>query len=121
MFTMFAEAAVGGGVYHIAGRNAHSNDAEYRSMSAAYDVRTWSGPPQAFAPANALADHFLHIALYITVLSSFFVLFEPAPYEFLAGVLGIACVLARVTVSRMVLPLLVLLLIRDVPPISWPR
>ncbi len=68
---------------------------------------------QAQTPANALADRFLHVALYITVLSSFFVLVEPAPYEYLVVVLGFACVLARVTFSRVVLPLLVLLLIRD--------
>ena len=67
----------------------------------------------AFAPANVLADRFLHAMLYITVASSFFVFIEPAPYEYLAFVLAFACVLARVTVSRVVLPLLVLLIIRD--------
>jgi hypothetical protein len=68
---------------------------------------------QAFTPANVLADRFLHVMLFITVLSSFFVFVEPAPYEYLAFVLGFACVLARVTMCRVVLPLLVLLLIRD--------
>jgi hypothetical protein len=64
-------------------------------------------------PANALADTLLHVVLYITLLSSFFVIVEPAPYEYLAAVLGFACVLARVSLPRLVLPLLVLLLIRD--------
>jgi O-Antigen ligase len=73
------------------------------------ELPTW----QAETPANALADRFLHVALYITVLSSFYVLIEPAPYDYLIVVLGFACVLARVRVSRVVLPLLVLLLIRD--------
>ncbi len=51
----------------------------------------------AFTPANLLADRFLHVMIYITVVSSFFVFVEPAPYEYLAFVLGGACVLARVT------------------------
>lgn len=66
-----------------------------------------------FTPANVLADRFLHVVLYITVLSSFLVFIEPAPYEYLALVLGFACVLARVPINRVVLPLFVLLLIRD--------
>lgn len=70
-------------------------------------------PVQPFTPANLLADRFLHVMLYITVVSSFFVFVEPAPYEYLAFVLGGACVLARVTMCRVVLPLLVLLLLRD--------
>jgi hypothetical protein len=74
-------------------------------------ARTFS--PAAFTPANVLADRFLHVMIYITVVSGFFVFVEPAPYEYLAFVLGGACVLARVSMSRVVLPLLVLLLIRD--------
>jgi hypothetical protein len=63
--------------------------------------------------ANALAERLLHTALYITVLSGAYVIVEPAPYEFLAAVLGFTCVLARVPFNRMILPLLLLLLIRD--------
>lgn len=69
--------------------------------------------PPAFTPANVLADRFLHVALFVTVASSFFVFVEPAPYEYLAFVLGFACVLARVTMCRVILPLLILLLFRD--------
>lgn len=69
--------------------------------------------PATFTPANVLADRFLHVMVYITVVSSFFVFIEPAPYEYLAFVLGFACVLARVSMCRVVLPLLVLLLFRD--------
>jgi hypothetical protein len=69
--------------------------------------------PAVETPANALADKLLHVVLYITLLSSFYVIIEPAPYEYLAAVLGFACVLARVSVPRLVLPLFVLLLIRD--------
>jgi hypothetical protein len=68
---------------------------------------------RTYAPAGAFADRLLHVMLYITIVSSFFVVIEPAPYEFLAAVLGFACVLDRVSVSRLVLPLLVLLLIRE--------
>jgi hypothetical protein len=66
-----------------------------------------------FVPANVLADRFLHVVLFISVLSSFFIIVEPAPYDYLMVVLGVACMLARVSFSRVALPLLVLLLIRD--------
>lgn len=84
-------------------------------MSALGHVETTAAltASQTFTPANVLADRFLHLVLYITVVSSFFVFVEPAPYEYLAFVLGGACVLARVQMSRFVIPLLVLLLIRD--------
>jgi O-antigen ligase len=62
---------------------------------------------------SALADKFLHAVLYITVFSGAFVIVEPAPYEFLAAVLGFACLLARVPFNRLILPLFILLLIRD--------
>lgn len=68
---------------------------------------------QAHGPANALADTILHVVLYVAVLSSFLILIEPAPYDYLIVVLAFACVLARVRVNRVVLPLLVLLLVRD--------
>jgi hypothetical protein len=63
--------------------------------------------------ADTLAGKFLHIVLYVTVLSGAYVVVEPAPYEFLAAVLGFACILARVPLNRVILPLFVLLLIRD--------
>ncbi len=69
--------------------------------------------PAAHTPANVLADRFLHVALYLTVMSSFFVVVEPAPYEYLAAVLGLACILARVSLNRIVLVPFLLLLIRD--------
>jgi len=64
-------------------------------------------------PATALADKFLHVTLYVTILSSFFVFVEPAPYEYLAIILMVACVVARVRFNRMILPLVALLLVRD--------
>lgn len=84
-------------------------------MSATYDgtAHIESLAWQTHTPANALADTILHVVLFVTVLSSFFVIIEPAPYEYLSAVLGLACVLARVRISRVVLPLIVLLLICD--------
>jgi hypothetical protein len=70
-------------------------------------------PVEHVHPASRLADRFLHVTLYICVLSSFFVYIEPAPYEFIAVVLALACMTARVQFSRVILPLLILLLIRD--------
>lgn len=63
---------------------------------------------------SRLADNFLHAALYLCVLSGFFVFVQPAPYEFLVGVLVFACLLARVHIDAKVLPLLFLMIIRDV-------
>jgi len=77
------------------------------------DAGTQLGFPEARTEATALADAILHVVLYITILSSFFVIIEPAPYEYLAAVLGFACILARVPFNRVVLPLFILLLIRD--------
>ncbi len=64
-------------------------------------------------PAGKLADRFLHIVLYLCLVTSFFVFVQPAPYEYLAVVLGLACITARVTFPVVVLPVLVLLLVRD--------
>lgn len=82
-------------------------------MSAWDPASTYTGHTAARAQTTTLADQFLHFVLYITVLSGAYVVFEPAPYEFLAAVLGFACVLARIPFNRAILPLLVLLLIRD--------
>jgi hypothetical protein len=84
------------------------------------DARPTSASPVltsrgAAAPrASRLADIFLHAVLYLCVLSSFFVFVQPAPYEFLIAVLVFACILARVHIDAKVLPLLFLMMIRDV-------
>jgi hypothetical protein len=69
--------------------------------------------PRLGIPAQRLADNFLHFVLYICILSSFFVFVQPAPYEYIAVVLGAAAILARVRFNRALLPLLILLLARD--------
>ena len=85
-------------------------------MTAFDDANLRFGPPvgQAYRyPAGRLADRLLHATLYLCILSSFFVYIEPAPYEFIAVLVGLACVVARVPFSPIILPLLVLLLLRD--------
>lgn len=72
-----------------------------------------AGVARPYVPGNLLADVFLHVVLYVCILSSFFVFVQPAPYEYIAVVLGFAAILARVRFSRVIVPLLILLLIRD--------
>jgi O-antigen ligase len=69
--------------------------------------------PRVGIPAQHLADNFLHFVLYICILSSFFVFVQPAPYEYIAVVLGVAAILARVRFHRLIIVLLALLVIRD--------
>lgn len=58
-----------------------------------------------------LKTRLLHLLLFGTILVSPFVMFEPAPYEVLVGLLGLACLLAGVTIDRkLVLPLVLLIL-----------
>jgi O-antigen ligase len=66
--------------------------------------------PVAAAPTAALVN----ALLFLTILSSPLVFIEPAPYEFLAALLGVACVLARVPFDRRLLPLLILLVLFNV-------
>lgn len=66
------------------------------------------------APYAALKTRLLHLLLYVTILVSPFVMFEPAPYEVLVGLLGLACLLAGVTVDRKIVLPLVLIMIWNV-------
>lgn len=72
--------------------------------------------PAAVSPAAvpALADGFLHACLYLCVLSGFFVIVQPAPYDGLAILLGFACLIARVKIDRAVMPVIVLLTILEI-------
>jgi O-Antigen ligase len=75
-----------------------------------FEPPVWRVQVPAAAP---LADRIMHVLLYVCILSSFFVFVQPAPYEYLAVLLGISCVITGVTVSPLIIPLLILLLIRD--------
>lgn len=70
-------------------------------------------PHATGAPTLAVpfAQRLLLVVLFITVMSSSFVFIQPAPYEGLVALLGIACLTAGVTVERKVAPLILLLLI----------
>ena len=85
------------------------DDARPRAASAYLADRA----PSTAHPSR-LADIFLHATLYLCIASSFFVFVQPAPYEFLIGVLIFACLLARVRIDLKVLPLLFLMILRDV-------
>jgi hypothetical protein len=65
-------------------------------------------------PVSLVADRFMHALLYLTILSGFFVFVQPAPYEYLAAVLGFSALLAGVTLDRKTMPLLILFAIRDI-------
>lgn len=65
--------------------------------------------PSPGAPAVAMG--FMHGALFLTILGSFLVFFEPSPYEVLTGLLAFTCLLAGVALDRKLIPLVILLLI----------
>ncbi len=52
--------------------------------------------------------------LYICILSSFFTIVQPAPYEFLALLLGVTCLFARVPIDYKVMPLIIMLLLLEI-------
>jgi hypothetical protein len=63
---------------------------------------------------GSLAAALLHGTLFLAILVSPLVFYEPSPYEAVCGLLALAAVAARVPFSRKLLPLLVLLLILNV-------
>ncbi len=72
--------------------------------------------PRADSPrieGSALANRILIALLYVTILSSFFVFVQPAPYEYLMVFLAGACLWAGVSLDRKILPLAIFLFIRD--------
>jgi hypothetical protein len=82
-------------------------------LSSLGTAQQYAAPTHIGIPAQRLADNFLHVVLYLCILSSFFVFVQPAPYEYIAVVLGGAAILARVRFPRLIGVLLALLLIRD--------
>lgn len=85
-----------------------------QARAGAASPRTPQPVPHAVAlPGRppALAVGMLHGALFLTILGSFLVFFEPSPYEVLSGLLAFTCLLAGVTIDRKLLPLVILLLL----------
>lgn len=76
-------------------------------------AQAWPEHPAVRARADALTDRLLHGVLWLTVASGFFVFIQPAPYEFMFGLLVFACFLAGVAIDIKVLPLLFLMTMRD--------
>ncbi len=74
-----------------------------------YEAR-FAAPAEPVTMSSA-ARTILHVILFITILISFLVFIEPAPYEFAAAALGIACLMARVPLDARVLPLALLLVV----------
>jgi O-antigen ligase len=68
--------------------------------------------PARRAPAATVT--LLHGALFLTILGSFLVFIEPSPYEVLSAFLVFTCLLARVTMDRKLLPLVILLLLYNI-------
>jgi O-antigen ligase len=75
------------------------------------DAALASPLPMATPVRAAPAQKILLAALFVTVLSSFFVYVQPSPYEYLMALLALACIVARVRVDRRILILAFLFLI----------
>jgi hypothetical protein len=78
------------------------------SAAELYDAR------QVARRASPAATTLLHGALFLAILVSPLVFFEPSPYEAACALLGLACVAAGVRLDRKLLPLVALLLIFNV-------
>jgi hypothetical protein len=87
--------------------SAQAVSAPRAQMAAMPPAAAAVSPPQASRVALSL----LHGALFLTVLGSFLVFFEPSPYEVLSALLAFTCLLAGVTLDRKLLPLIILLLL----------
>jgi hypothetical protein len=73
------------------------------------DVRPLPAGPVTSGYPTRLGTQFLEGLLYICILISFLTIIQPAPYEFLALLLGFACLIAGVPVDRKIMPLVVML------------
>ena len=72
-------------------------------------------PIQVLAPqSERIGVRFFELTLYVCILSSFFAVIQPAPYEVIAGVLGFACLLARIPIDVKIMPMVVLLTIAEI-------
>jgi O-antigen ligase len=75
------------------------------------EAKALATAPERTGRRAAAAQSLLHGVLFVTILVSPFVFIEPSPYEAMTAALGFACLLARVTLDRKLLPLVFLLLI----------
>src|SRR5204862_2030337 len=78
------------------------------------DVRPRFAVPEAPDAAPRLAIQILEVSLYLCILSSFLTIFQPAPYEGLAAIVGLACLLARARVDVKIMPMVFLLFVLQI-------
>jgi len=70
----------------------------------------WARPAR-IGDSASLQGRILRAVLFLTILSGFVAIVEPAPYEGLIGLLLLAAILAGVSFDRKILPLVILLLV----------
>lgn len=75
------------------------------------EVDAYLAPSVARSAATPLSLKLLYACLFLTILVSPLVFFEPSPYEAAAALLVLACVIAGVKLDRKILPLLLLLIL----------
>ncbi len=73
----------------------------------------FAAPPNRARAAPA-ARTILYVTLFITILISPLVFIEPAPYEFVAGILGLTCLMARVPLEARIWPLVLMLVVWNI-------
>lgn len=73
-----------------------------------------SAPLRAGRKVQPLARGFLHVTLFVVVLTSSFALIEPSPHDMLIGVLAFAALIAGISLDRKLLPLVFLLAVWNV-------
>lgn len=73
-----------------------------------------AAPVSAAAAGRTAGVKILEALLYVCILSSFMTIIQPAPYEFLAMLLGFACLIARVPIDYKVMPLVVMLIVFEI-------
>jgi hypothetical protein len=74
-----------------------------------------SVPPSALRQSPPrIAVRFLDVTLFLCLASSFFTFIQPAPYEFLAGLVAFACLAAGVSIDVKILPMVFLLFLLQI-------
>jgi len=72
-------------------------------------------PPSALRQSPPrIGVRFLDALLFLCVASSFFTFIQPAPYEFLAGLVAFACLVAGVSIDVKILPMVFLLFLLQI-------
>jgi len=81
------------------------------SASAAIAAAARPGARARHSATASLAQRLLHVVLFVTVLASAIAFIEPSPHDALMLVLVVACIAARVSFDRKLVPLVLLLVV----------